>query len=675
MDLHNYIRSFNPVVFRDFWLGDTEDYSLNPSTGLPYNRAITTPNGNTNLVKGSKGYGAYVKGTGHLSIADGAEQRTATGSVFVFSSTPFDFSGVHFQGIVSKRNGAAGTVAVCWDFAISAANTLRLYDGNAPALSSITDTRLALPTYSVGVTWEIGERPLFYANGVELGLGSASMIGPFTATPPILVGNQYVFTPYLRHAQIQVVVQCNTRFSAAEAATLQQLWNDRRAIIPDRSLSKPPPYYSLPNEKLAVLGDVKSNSVVDRAQGLLLTRTGLQVEHGPPNNPNTPSGRWVKGHGGNRGEAALQVTDSSLDNLVPITFAGWLRIDGAQEANSGYIYCKGTNIFRLYYDSASNKLKILEQWSAGAANWETAASLFPTGVWVHFVIRHAATAGSTPTISINGASPVAMTELVASSGTKDSDTDVLTMLDRDTFTREFNGAFADFRVFNSLISEAEGQELYNRGALRVESVTPPGPVSLVPTASSPAELGPYRTIDGNLWEYNFDDDSRALDKRYLTAGQNSKYYGIKHRSMSGYGAVYYRQYYTGGTNFFGFMSDRPVISGANGYYALLSGVGLVSVNRITNGAGAGLWASIYSGILSNTWYEHFIVRSPVGFFRMWMRGGSFSTWQESNTMGTDTTYSFSNGFWGGHRAGDRIADVRRLPYFYGTPNDIPWLAD
>jgi hypothetical protein len=94
--------------------------------------------------------------------------------------------------------------------------------------------------------------------------------------------------------------------------------------------------------------------------------------------------------------------------------------------------------------------------------------------------------------------------------------------------------------------------------------------------------------------------------------------------------------------------------------------GVAAVNVIVTGAGY---------IAEDTWYEIFHSRNDNGLFSLWIRGGTYTSWESVGT-GTDTAHTTSNHMIQDIDTNDEFSHLIRFPYGMNlTPNDIPEIAD
>lgn len=654
MEFREYVKKLLPVVFRDFKHGDIEAKDT-------YNRD-TSIVGSPYFEKCNKGY--YLNG--HLSIIDGGitpELQFVTGTLIVFVRS-FDPS-VITQRLICKRNFPVG--GVTYDWYVSNVNRLGIYAGGSTATLTSTDFKYAK---MLACSFSHNNPVSYYANGEYIGDSAISI--PITpSTDDFHMG--HLSGSFSLTTSVRCYIAYNKILTSDQINDMYRLYLEESFKV-HSSIYIRPKKLVIGSEIINIQGKVQSNKVVDESQGLLFDRSGLQVVHGGEND--SPSGRYIKSSGGNVGEARIEITDSSLDDLVPISLSFWIRPNGTQETQ-GTIYSKGASLLHLYYNESDKRIYLSESWSGGTALWYFPTSLIDA-LWVHIVIRHSGLVGEIPTISINGTTPVDMTVSSASSGTKNSDVGVCSLLDLSTGTREFNGDIADFRVYNEIITYNQILDLYHIGALTFYIPNYNLPVSLA-TQVFIDKIGPYQLFSGSA---SFDYDDNKLSNRIMkTLGSNSDF-GCKSLNNTNYGAWYWKsKFYSsspGVISFVMFTVDniQPLLSGfTNGYYFYRDGSN-ISFARVTDGSGTLLVSNVLTSIVHDTEYEFFVTHNYNGAFRLWIRGGSYSSWTESITLANDTVH-FNGGFFASRgQSNDEFSDFIVFPYGGGIiPNDISWLSD
>lgn len=458
MSYLDYALSLNPVLARDFSRGDVED-----KTG--YNRAWSVVNSPTLARMG--GLYSLAPGSardGALAIDYGTEQDlTTSGTIIVCYPKILDLIN---QYLVSKYDATGNS----WTFVTLAAKQLRISSSShlSPVINcEFRGSRVA------GVTWGPSYNPRFFLDGKYVGQGLTSFVGDVSMAK-VYICNSY--SGIVPAKGVTAVFAFASELEDLDHARIAQDFIREKSRIVAPQLSRPIDQ-NVTGQILKIRGKVESNQVVDEAQNLRLARSGEAVVHG--SEYDSPVGRYVKGSGRRYGDAYLGITDTSLNNISPITISGWVRPSGAQET-LGTVYAKNADFLHLQFSDADGRVYFSEKWDDGGvftAYWRTGASFIQENIWSHLVIRHDGVAGNNPEISLNGSSFVDLTPVVASSGVKASDAGLLSILDNTT-NRAFSGDIADLEVFNEYISQEKAKKLYLEGALRTHRVFYELPVSL-----------------------------------------------------------------------------------------------------------------------------------------------------------------------------------------------------
>jgi hypothetical protein len=646
MDFESLVLSLNPVLYCPFIKGhiNKED---------SYGGALSVASGSPGFTDGPNGYLLNTRG-GRLSIADSGarpELRIDPGTIAAFSfGFRFATTAENNYRLVSKLD--VGGNHFDW-FVTSTAQTLS-FAGSAPFWSDNPDN-----VKSMVVTFEDGSTPHLWFDGVDKGVGSSP--ASITANDADLsIG---AFYTGIRPCPVPLtfVLMFPTQLTAQNISDLHYVyeWVHIETVEPQLTMARP---LQVANPLLYLDGYVTGGKAIDASGNSF----HLDKQNGVEMEPGVPVGdAGFEAHGGARNGAYLDITDTGLDNHVAKTFMFWVRFDGWGEANAGRLFEKGV-LKLLIYANGAGTLIFQEAWSGGNAVWNSWTNLV-LGKWYHIAIRHDGLVGSVPVLTINGVSNP-FTVGSASSGTRDNDAGVFTMLDQRNYLRELDGVIADFQWYARYLTDVEVETDHLRGALRVLDRGYSHVYADSLGAKTAGNVGPFSIISGT---HKWEDNILSCSATSQAHTQNGDAFGAQHFKL-----------YKGGdanTAEFAFIaSDSSAILSTNqfGYSVLIASDESVILRRLDGSSATNLITTAASYAALNTWYEFLPVRSPTGVFKLWIRGGAYSTWTLVGTSAADTIYTKSNYSIVSLGSGDKFSSYMRFPNGGGLePNDIPLLAD
>lgn len=205
------------------------------------------------------------------------------------------------------------------------------------------------------------------------------------------------------------------------------------------------------------------------------------------------------------------------------------------------------------------------------------------------------------------------------------------------FTQYCKATVEGTRIWSDALTQAEVTAEYLEGAKlpvildRGEDV----PVTISGLASGPIPGSGFEIVSGT---WNVTEDPLLLDRR-LSISVQGPYQVLATRSLQNTGTWYWRAQVKAGASrvvFAPISLGRGDFTAINGYAVqTYSGSGW-ALQRWTGGASTNLIA--YTGTCTDgITYEHVLTRTLAGVFKLYVRGGVYSSWTLLGTA-TDTTY-------------------------------------
>jgi hypothetical protein len=163
-------------------------------------------------------------------------------------------------------------------------------------------------------------------------------------------------------------------------------------------------------------------------------------------------------------------SDSSIDNIWAGggTLSAWIYPHSDGESNFGMIANKraGGNlgwIFHLNDESGGVcDLRFYQYRASSAGDWITTSREVTINAWNHIAISFDSdNTSNNPSIYVNG-TLVALTQTGSQSGAITSDASVDMYIGGEAGAYSFDGKMCDFKLFNSVLTEAQVQELYKK---------------------------------------------------------------------------------------------------------------------------------------------------------------------------------------------------------------------
>jgi len=625
-------------------------YKKGRLTDYSGNGAVATPVG-AEWINSGGGHGLYC-GSGGLSLGDPVSCRvSSTGlSIIVFGVCHRKFA----ARLVIKR-AAAGIDYMF--YVVSTDQMVLRTAGHASTFGSsgFSDSR------SLGMTLSLGSKPDFFIDGGIKGAGSvATTVGDDNRS--LYIGRSYSGTIPPKYPLSGVVIAPDVVFTEQNMSDLQVLFDQIQIDTSEPQITSARPL-TVQNPLVHLTGRVDGGEAIDDSDNAINFTKETAVEL----DPDTPSGgHGFNAHGGARGDAHLSVTDTRLDNVVPISFSFWVLSLDSHVGRYGRIYEKGALDYAIYYHSSLRTISVYASWGGTPGAWVSNA-VISIDAWVHVTIRHSRLVGDAPQISVNGAAFVSLTG-TASAGGVVSDTGAAYILDNPAGVREVDGTVCDFIITPRFVTQAEADSIYLRSALR--SVDRgyqhiyPETLKAAGVGVTAGEVGPFTDIISGSHRWNSDNELECISSGAVVMS-----------SGQAYGAWYFEIAQTLLFKLF-LISSTSDYTSTDGYMLQLNG-GDIRLRR----ADAGVLTSIdyVLGYLTlGVPYKLLLVRNPSSLFTLYIKGGTFTAWTKTPIEVTDPTYTNSDfivsdlDYVG---ISDKLSHLQFLPYFYGHPNDIPWLAD
>ena len=154
---------------------------------------------------------------------------------------------------------------------------------------------------------------------------------------------------------------------------------------------------------------------------------------------------------------------SSLDELNPITFEGWVYLDSYGSLSAGRVFEKSNRLwFTDGFDTSRHCLSFVQHFSGTHGQWLTPTGSLSTSEWYYVaLIYDGSSSANDPIVYINGVSQT-LNEMNTPSGTCLSDASSnLTLGDRISGGRSFDGKMDEVRVSNVMRSAGWVVTCYN----------------------------------------------------------------------------------------------------------------------------------------------------------------------------------------------------------------------
>ena len=331
----------------------------------------------------------------------------------------------------------------------------------------------------------------------------------------------------------------------------------------------------------------------------------------------------------------------SADTLGSITALIKLNALGTTQIIFGSTDEAVVNSYFAFYINSANKLSFAHI-IAGTNNTVASTNTLRAGEWYKVSLTSNGTAWK---MYINGVEET----LAVSSGSNTGDwfADITTrdnitigVLKKNTLLYFFNGQINDVKVYSKELSAAEGLADYNKVAKKTiyRNTFEDAPVSL---GTSSVDLNGFTPISGT---HKISQDTTK--KKWL---ENVTVGTVFNRNERAYGTFQADLYLTasGQTIAWNFTNTKQDSSG-NGYRLTVSGTGGIYLARITAGGSATQGYSALGYIALNTKYQIRVIRSHIGVFSFYVRGGAYSSWTLVSVVGggganpfTDNTHTTS----------------------------------
>ena len=161
-------------------------------------------------------------------------------------------------------------------------------------------------------------------------------------------------------------------------------------------------------------------------------------------------------------------TPSAVNGLDQKTVSIWRKHgDLTDDGTIWYLVGSGTNetFYVIFPTGATQKIELLVDASGSPGQWRSTNNVVTsTATWYMITVTYdRSSLSNDPIFYVNGSS-VAITELLAPTGTIDTGTNSDLYIGDPGATYNPNGLVADLRVYNTIMSAADILALYNAGA-------------------------------------------------------------------------------------------------------------------------------------------------------------------------------------------------------------------
>jgi len=658
-------QSLSPALFRLPLLGDLRSLDS-------YNRATTIVSAAGGPVwrrdkKGSWfGNRTSLTDSGALSIADAAELRATSGTVFWTARNFQTLAADYSSRIVSRRDAGGGF----FDLYIDNANQLGIYDGT----NTRTFASAALSGSHTGaIRYVNGAIPQLFVDGAYRVDGSGT-ISPTTAAVTLYLANYYASFRSSKHNDYGCFLIFNDAIlgraiTDLEISQLHDAWESIVSIhAPKRTISLPRKATEIvASTPLSHLAGAKTpgNLWLDSSgNGRDLTITGRVTQ------THATQGHFLSGHGA--GDPLLQSAISfGYDaNNWTLEFDFMARSTGGGGQGCLFALTDGGVIRALLSFAAANTFSYSITHATTNGTWTFSSG--PYNQWHHLSIRHERSTTDPPVVELDGellaevetSTPVGATVALAAPR--------VNLLNTAAVDADFDGAIRDFKFYDSVLGYPETHANYVQFALsdvrRLANRTD-YPVSVADVAAG-YDAGPYKVLGGT---HRWNDDGARRRLLGVTQGQM-----VSRQHSQSHGLWYARfQRPAAGISLMPLVASVPTLltdAAQNGWVLGASGAGALYIRKYTGGANAQIAVSADGVVLASTPYEAVVTRRKRdGCFVAWLRGGAYATWTSILT-GTDAAHATSACLVGFVDAAGFIADETYIPGGDTlVPTDIPWL--
>ena len=653
-DFLDYALSLNPGLFHAYVQGHLHD--------LSGHGVASTFVGTPRWMRSRHGHLLHAGAAGNLQLGDPASCRAATHLVIMAFG---DFAQLEANGrIVAKRSGALA--ATCdYDLFLTSTPAISLFDGVTTSTLNI-DYRGA---FSIAARVADGIVPSFFVDGVWVGVGSAVLDVDDDGNTLYVLGREGG-ADRLQASLGALLIFVDTAITEEQISDLHRLYiEDARGVptAPARTISFPK--RDLNNALLYLAGSKNAaGDVVDYSgNGLdaaVTGRVGEQREH--------VSGAQVQRfHGAGQGVVTVPAS-ALLTGHVGQTYSGLVRIDGDGEAGGGRILSTdiGGVVNTELLTRNANDLRFSRLYADGQADWDVAVRP-DNGLPYHLVARHDGDPTHLPTGLINGRA-MAFAVSTGRTGALTSDVGADTKFgNRDALDRTLNGVVSSAKLHGAALTDEQARAEYLQHATRAIELAPRRAYPVTLANVTAGRVGPWDRISGT-WSYWDDGTRRQLVNVAggICAVPSDQAYGARYMRIS--------KADSSGDYFMCVASCRgaPNLATQSGYFLYLHSTEAVQFYRVTNGVSTYLFGTGVGFISANIEYEFMITRTLDGYFVIWIRGGTFTTWTEI-LNGIDNTHTISRFMVVGFDAGSYISDVIYYPLgdTLDPRTEVPGLED
>jgi len=667
-DFIGYVKSLSPALFRLPLLGHVVPYDLSGQPLDAYVRPTTISSGASGPVwrRDKKGFyfgqnASLAAGGGAIVVPDSgaAPELQLVNGTILFTARNFQALGTVENNayVLGKYDGGGTAYRLYFNAALD--QSLTIYNGAAASVMTFAGLS---GSRTVAIRITAGDKPKLFTDGTYRVDGNANFT-PVVNDADLYLANSVSLASGSRRNDYAAFALFNDvilgrPITDQEIANLSQYWD---AIV---SIHTPKRTYFLPQKATDIVAPTPlahlSGGISPGSLWLDSSGNGRDgTVSGRVSQTRSPERTCLSGYG--TGNPLIQSAISFGYDAANWTleFDFLARSTGGGGQGALFALTDGGVVRALLSFSGANTFSYTTVHAITNGTWTFSSG--PYNVWHTLVIRHARSGLGAPTVELDGETLAPVETSTPVGALTASAAPRVNLLNTAALDADFDGCIDDFKIYDSLLANAESRALYLDKALSgVHRLAnrQDWPVSVANVAVG-GMAGPWRVLSGT---HRWNDDGTRRRMLGVTAG----YFASRDSSPQAFGAWYGRV--SKGTDPGGLqlplVGSQPSIitaAGYNGYYAYIGSTEAVALARVTAGAITIFSTTAAGAVAINTEYELFVTRRPRdGFFTVWIRGGAYATWTSLLT-GTDNNHTTSNCLVGSVDAGGYLADVTLFP--------------
>ena len=601
-------------------------------------------------VNTNRGRGIKIAPYTYLTVADSPNLQITEGVLLVFGDFQKQLSGTRFM---YKRNGGGTN----FDFYVNTSNTVGVYTGATASTATVN----IIGTKMIAVKIGVGVKPVFYVNGVNVGVGSTN-ISLSMDDAPLIIGNTSTTLNSLENVITRAVILNTSSVTDQQMSQIYDEYIASKGVLhnPRRNINFIKPKEKLQSCKLSY--DFPHKTV----GGDIVDQSG-NGNNGVVTNPLIAGGSDIQASYFNGATSAVvrsnagigSFTECSIialvrfDDIAPLQY--FLQIgginDGAQVGISGS---------RIRLDDDINNVN-------GGANGIT---LLNSNQWYWIQVDFAANGTMKAYIDNN------LEINYAGEQFGDIASNNVTIGNRYG-TLFFRGDMGLCRIYDTALTDNERNERYSQYARHIKFKHDMEDV--YPTVNDVTD-GPLANSEFSVYSGTHKVSVDSNGKKWVECVSAGVTYM---NSLSAYGTWVFEFNKSSSPTALDVIILSTIIgdkltTGQYGYIQRFVNNGQPAFQKTTNGSSANLSVASASYFDTDTDYKYAITRSVDGEFTLYIKGGAFTSWTlvDSSVAGsnpaTDTTTTSSKYFNVDADAGDkyRLLGIHQGVLTLGKLNEL-----